>query len=267
MIIFAKTRYNYDSYSDFWKLVELSGFDTCFVDEIDIAAQNTTYIITPINGEFRPHIKHHRDELKKPWNAKLIWWNLERHTTMDNVILDDIVDYVNDIWVSDRYYATLNKKFKFVVLGSHPDLRMNKDNISKIYDYCHISYVYGRRDYIHYELKRHGLNIGPNGWGEERDKILRASKLLINIHQDIHPISEPLRFAICAAYSLPIISETIKDPYPLIQNKDIIITDYDGVITKTIEKYNSDLSYMSNAIYDNLCIKNTFKISVEKGLI
>ena len=40
MIIFTRTRHTYDSYSDFWKLVELSGFNICFVDEIDISLEN-----------------------------------------------------------------------------------------------------------------------------------------------------------------------------------------------------------------------------------
>ena len=263
MIIFARTRHNYGSYVDFWKLVELSGFNTCFVDEIDISHDNI-YIITPMNGEYRPHIANQKSA--KPWVAKLIWWNLERHEPLNNIQLGDIVDYVNDIWVSDRYYASLNNKFKFVVLGSHPDLRLNKDNINKTYDFCHISYVYGRRNYIFDTLTSQGLSCGPNSWENERDNMLRASKILVNVHQDSSPVGEPLRFAVCAAYSLPIISETITDPYPLIPNVDIILANYTDLIRTTILRYNTDLTHTASCLHNKLCIEHTFRIGVEEGL-
>jgi hypothetical protein len=265
MIKFARTRHVYDSYSDFWKLIELSGFDTCFIDEIDISAENTTYIFSPTNGELRPHIQNQKNA-NKPWNAKIIWWNLERPSSITNVVIDDIIGYINETWVSDRYYASLNSNFKFVILGSHPDLRLHKENLHKIYDYCHMSYVYGRRDYIHHTLAQHGLKMGPNGWGEERDKTLRTSKMLINVHQDPFLISEPLRFAVTAAYALPIISETINDPYPLVLEQDIVIADYHNLTQKAIAIHNTDLTHLGNALYDNLCIRNTFRASVEKGL-
>ena len=263
MIIFARTRYHYDSYSDFWKLVELSNFDTCYIDEIDLSSDNT-YIFSPTNGEFRPHITNEKG--KKSWSAKVIWWNLERPSSDTNAVIDDITEYINEAWVSDKYYASLNSGFKFVGVGSHPDLRLHKENLDKVYDYCHMSYVYGRRDYIHNTLAQRGLKIGPNGWGEERDKTLRSSNMLVNVHQDPFPIAEPLRFAVNAAYSLPIISETIIDPYPLVPGVDIILAHYDDLINQTLAVYNTDLTQMGNALYDNLCIRNTFRASVEKGL-
>src|ERR1700678_4271845 len=108
MIIFARTRHIYGSYTDFWKLVELSGFDTCYIDEIDISLENT-YIFTPINGEYGAHILAQKNDPNKIRRAKLIWWNLERQLSVDNSTIDNIID---EIWVSDRYYATLNNKFK-----------------------------------------------------------------------------------------------------------------------------------------------------------
>ena len=262
MIIFAKTRYHYDSYSDFWKLVELSGFDTCFIDEIDISKENT-YIFSPTNGEFRPHIKNEKD--RHPWLAKIVWWNLERPSSVDNVTIDDITEYINEAWVSDKYYASLNSGFKFVPMGSHPGLRLRSENIPKSYDFCHMSYAFGRRDHIYSTLTQRGLKMGPNGWGEERDKTLRASKVLVNVHQDPFPISEPLRFAVGAAYSLPIISETT-NPYPLTPGVDIIMADFDHLANQVINNYNLDLTQIGNNLYNNLCVKNTFRLNVERGL-
>jgi hypothetical protein len=263
MIIFVRTRHIYDSYSDFWKLVELSNFDTCFVDEIDISSENT-YIFTPINGEYVHHITAQKNNSNKIWRAKLIWWNLERQIMIDDIPHSDII---NEIWVSDRYYATLNSKFKFVILGSHPDLRLNKNSLPKIYDYCHISYITGRRGPLHQELSKRGLRGGPPGWGNERDIVLRSSKVLINIHQDTALIAEPLRFAVCAAYSLPIISEIIQDPYPLINGNDIIMANLNDIINVAVVNYNSNLENMANSLYNKMCIQNTFRSNVEKGLI
>ncbi len=39
----------YRSYVDYWKLVELSKFDTCELDEVDRDSDNT-YIFSPVNG-------------------------------------------------------------------------------------------------------------------------------------------------------------------------------------------------------------------------
>lgn len=266
MIVFARTRHHYDSYSDFWKLVELSGFDTCFIDEIDISAEGKIYIFSPTNGEFRPHIKNQKDA-QKPWLAKIIWWNLERPSSITDFDIGDIVEYVNESWVSDKYYASINKNFKFVALGSHPGLRLREGSLPKIYDYCCMSYMNGRRNHTFGNLSVRGLKGGPNGWGQERDVVLRSSKLLVNVHQDDFPISEPLRFAVCAAYSLPIISENITDPYPLIPGQDIIQVEYRELINKVFSYHNSDLTHMANCLYNKLCIEHTFRKCVEKGLM
>lgn len=67
-IIFAKTRHVYQSYDDFWRLVALSGFETCYVDEID-HNRDATYIFTPTNGETLNGWDRGR--------ARIIWWDLE----------------------------------------------------------------------------------------------------------------------------------------------------------------------------------------------
>ena len=74
MIKFIKTRYQYDSYIDFFRLAELSSFETIYVDELDVS-QDGVYITAPVNGEWRPHIDN---QSKKARNAHLILWNLER---------------------------------------------------------------------------------------------------------------------------------------------------------------------------------------------
>lgn len=259
-IIFARTRHHYDSYRDFLSLVELSGFDWCYIDEIDIS-KDVTYIWSPTNGEQRPHIDN--EKKAKPKVAKLIWWNLER-----GYDIGGMDKYCDEMWVSDRHYATFNPHFKFVPMGSHPGLRLHAGDLPKVYDYCHISYKTGRRDHIYSRLNHMGLKEAPNGWFEERDKSIRSSHIMVNVHQDDYLIGEPLRVALAAAYSLPIISETITDSYPLVNGEHLLITSFNDlprfVSTKLHDK--AALAKLGSQLHNKLCIENSFRSFVEEAV-
>ena len=75
-IIFALTRHEYDSYRDYRELVKLGNFQQCFVDEVDFSRPDTFYIVSPINGEWRPHRDKHKSS--RPYNARVALWDLER---------------------------------------------------------------------------------------------------------------------------------------------------------------------------------------------
>jgi hypothetical protein len=224
--IFARTRYSYDSYSDFWTLVELSGFSTCFVDEIDLQSENT-YIVTPVNGELRPHITHRRTLGEQ--RARIIWWNLERPDSVNKMVpggwagavranLDDILKYVDEVWVSDRYYASYDPdRLRFVPLGSHAGLATHSRRSDFTYDVALMACMVPRREGIVHELKRRGLRIAPNAWGPERDWILAETAVMLNTHQHETwaPIGEPLRIALAAANCMCLVSERLGDPWPL----------------------------------------------------
>ena len=78
--IFVKTRYHYDSYSDFWKLVELSGFKTVYIDEIDFS-EECLYILSPMNGEYRPFVDSKLGDNSRCRSSRkcvIYLWNLER---------------------------------------------------------------------------------------------------------------------------------------------------------------------------------------------
>lgn len=49
-IIFARPRWDYNSYTDFYRLIELSGYPLIFFDEIDPDSSNC-YVMTILNGE------------------------------------------------------------------------------------------------------------------------------------------------------------------------------------------------------------------------
>lgn len=227
-IIFVKTRHQYDSYSDFWRLVELSGFQTVYVDQVDVELP-VTYILSPHNGEWKSVIDHQRGRVR---NARLINWNLERpggSGGLDQYKRDNqqlLVDgYFDDIWVSDRELAR-RCKFSYVMLGGHKDFNSNYAFLSaittgfdKMYDIIHLSYNSPRRSMLFSapgvcKPVVHTLTVAPNAWGSERHHYLQVSKFMLNIHQDDHQYIEPLRFVIAAMYKLPIITEYCLDTYP-----------------------------------------------------
>lgn len=237
-VTFVRTRHEYQSYTDFWTLVSLAKFPTIYVDELDVS-QEGVYIVCPMNGEWRPHIDNQYNKLR---NAHLILWCLERPSgsagsvgeyarQAQRLMAGQWEDgrsartrFVDEVWTSDRQLA-LETKTRFVVLGSNEGL--GSPGTDKKYNFCHISYMVGRRTSIY----KHFSDIGPNCWGNERDEVLKASKFALNIHQDEHPFQEPLRLALFAAYGLPILTETILDSYPW-SDEFLAYADYHDIVGK-----------------------------------
>lgn len=225
-----RTGHVYDSYGDLFRLIELAGFPIIQLSEVDVT-QPVVYITAPHNGEWNPHIGNQDD---KPRNAHMILWNIERPSgsagsvgqyarSNRKLIYERFFD---EVWVSDRRLAQ-ETSLRFVPLGSHSGL--GEPGKKKSYAFCHMSYVLPRREHIY----KHWLTqqVGPNCWPPERDEVLKASKFALNVHQDIHPFQEPLRWALFAAYGLPIISETVHDCYPW-SEEFMIFSGYDGLVGK-----------------------------------
>jgi hypothetical protein len=234
-IVFVRSTHKYDSYTDFWQLVELSGFPTIYENELDIT-QPGNYIVSPMNGNYLEHmigdIEHWREtgealggqiERRKisgmPRRAHIIIWNLERPSGSGNIdqygaegfkwIYTRVAD---EVWVSDPALAD-ETMLRYVVLGS--DYGLGEPSDEKIYDLTHMSLPNPRRQQIYKHFN--GNQIGPNCWpwdDPSRDDVLKASRFALNVHQDNCPFCEPLRFALFAANGLPIISETLRSGYP-----------------------------------------------------
>ena len=226
-IVFVRTRVVYDSYLDFWHLVELSGFSTIYVDEVDIS-EHVIYITTPLNGEWRPHIDNQSGKVRR---CHTVHWNLERPSGSGGVgfyaiSCEELISkrYFDEVWVSDKRLAD-ETHTRFVVLGS--DDGLGEPGNDKRYDFCHMSYIVPRRQAV-YDKHPKEL-VGPNCWPPERDDVLKKSKFALNIHQDIYPFQEPLRFALFAAYGLPILTETIYDSYPF-SDEFMVYNTYIGIM-------------------------------------
>lgn len=212
-IVFVLTRHVYDSYVDMRQLINLSGYSTIYSDEMDFT-KYVIYIIITINGDVRANLEHQRDNIS-PRNAHVISWVLERPSSEDGsvstfgktnrqLIMDRMVD---EIWVSDKRLAQ-ETSLRYVTLGSHYEL--GEPGNDKKFDFCHMSYTVPRRQTIY----NYFMNVGRNGWGQERHEVLQKSKFALNVHQDNFPFCEPLRLALFAAYGLPVISEQIYDSHP-----------------------------------------------------
>lgn len=269
-IVFARTRYQYDSYIDFWKLVELAQFETCYVDEVDISKPRV-YIVSPMNGEWDPHINN---QLGKPRNAHLVHWCLERPSGAGGVfnygksnrarIYDRILD---DVWVSDRAMAS-ETMLRFVVCGS--DYGLGNPDTDKRYDFCHMSYKTDRRQrvYNHFDQSKIGPNCWPWDTNPSRDDVLRHSRFALNIHQDSYPFQEPLRWALFAAYALPMLTEVVNDAFPWSEDY-CIFHPYDGIQGRLRQMLDNDYHRwweMGQKARKRMCEEFNFRKMVLQGV-
>ncbi len=253
-ITFVKPDWFYESYIDFWHLVELSEFPIIPLSELDIS-EHGVFIVSPMNGEWRPHINNQHKEGKMV-NAHLIQWNLERPSgsagsvgqyaaacrylqyglwepregqkggqKVDLEYGESYGRFLDEVWVSDARLADEIGQ-RFVVLGS--DYGLGEPGRDKEFDYCHMSVEIGRRQSIF----KHLDNVGHNCWPPERDEILKKSRFALNVHQDVHNFQEPLRFALFAAYGLPIVSENCFNSYPWGMDDTMIFSPYEGLVGK-----------------------------------
>jgi hypothetical protein len=241
-ITFFKTGHKYDSYTDFFRLVELAGFPIIQIADLDVSRPGV-FIGAPHNGEW----EHIDRQAGRQRNAHIILWNIERPSGSAGAVgkygaRGRELMYqrqVDEVWVSDRRLAD-EASLRYVVLGSHPDLGVPGGLNEKKYEMVHMSAENPRRVHIYKHFPKN--EVGPNGWGEERDATLRASKFALNVHQDLHPFCEPLRFALFAAYGLPILTETVFDAYPYGEGS-MEFAAYDGLVPKLRQMIGNDYDY------------------------
>jgi len=222
-IIFVKTRWVYDSYIDYWKLVELSGFPICYTDEVDMS-RDVVYIVSPYNGEWRPHIDSQRQD--REFKATSYMINLERpggSGSTGKYILDNqehiSLGYLTNIFVADKKLSEMTG-FPYMMIGGHPEFGEIGTIDEKAYDLMALCCYSLPRAWMFQtpEMMRPilgGMSVATNAHpdSEMRHTLLRATRAMLNIHQDGLPFCEPLRMIIAVSYGLPIFSEECENPY------------------------------------------------------
>ncbi|HSZ58523.1 MAG TPA: hypothetical protein VK797_22845 [Tepidisphaeraceae bacterium] len=199
----------YDSYSDYHKLIDLSGFPRCEMSEINhFPPDPTVYVLAPTNGNALAVAAARRVK-----RCRMIAWMLERPI---NGLAGFIPEKFDEVWISDRWLAGQfkdNPRVRYVPMGGHAGLGGERSSTFQ-YDATHQAYIYGRRDHIVQELQRAGIVIGNACWGKERDEQLATSRVGLCLHQDNLFLLEPLRFTLFSCWKLPLVSEFCHDFYP-----------------------------------------------------
>jgi hypothetical protein len=281
-IIFAHPDYVYPSYTDYRRLAELSGFETCRVSEVDISRE-AVYVVAPHQGEWDANRSLWRDRGDEH-NAVLVWWSLERpgpltlggYCNVFRRVLNDLS--FDHVWSSDRWIRGEVEKqlgenrVTYVVLGSHEGLvwdDLRREDVEQDYSIVHMSCEVGRRSNIWRGIEEKGYTVAENGWARDRHHKLLNSRFMVNVHVDAWPIMEPLRFALAAAYGLPIITEEVTDGYPYTrQGPEHYVIQYpyedlvDGIAQKLKEDYRSYRA-MGQRMHEAMTTEFGFRRQVE----
>lgn len=260
-VYFCHTGVDYDSYKDYFRLAELSGYPVIHIAEIDPDSHNT-YIFTPLNGNTMNGWPDAR--------ANIIFWDGEwrlKESSYEWPESDLVIPPgVKQVWASDRWYAE-RIGARYVPLGSHPGL-VGTAQTDERFDVASMCYIWGRRGAALNAIKDRGLTIAPNAWGDERDALIKASSTMLHIHQHerVHTVA-PLRYAIAAAWHKPLISESVYDTG--IFDKAVLFADFDeldGYAEMLVRRYSDLLQHKADELHELLCIKNSFKSFIESAL-
>lgn len=255
--IFVRTNHHYDPYEDYFRLAELSGYPIVMEGEVDPASTNT-YIVSHFVCANRPD----------GWpgaRARIILWQLEWDVAEKVLHTPGIAD----VWTMDVEYAR-RIGAKYVPPGSHPGLRMDAFIPQmKVYDVAMLAYLSPRRQQIVNDLTRLGVRLAPRGWGLARHRVLTQSRIMLHVHQHEHIGGVAcLRWAIAAAYRLPIITESLwGDPGIFQPGTHSMNRDYHALPEFVKDALNwPNLQSYGDALHDLLCEYRTFRKIVDGAL-
>lgn len=253
-IIFVQTRHYYSSYQDYFKLAELSGFPIIYDDQMDLDNPSHCYIITWFTAQV--------DRFAGS-KARVICWNLE----WADVPQFDSIEY----WSPDAWYA-LQHGWRYVPVGSDLRLKISDDSAEcgEMFDIALMMYRDpNRRRAALVSLHEARLTIAPNAWDMERDYYLRQSRCMVHVHQLDHVAAvSPLRFALAAAYTLPVITEELSNPG--IFSSVVIETGFEALADVVRDWLTPSrrlaLKYYGSRLRTLLCLDYTFKDAVNRNV-
>lgn len=261
-VIFARPRHVYGSYTDYWRLVELSGYPIIHIDEIDAQSDHTYIFSTPAT--------HWHDGVERQgWpeaKARIIYQSLEWYTDVDYRNVPGLAE----VWSGDAYYAA-KIGARYVPIGSHPDLcpggltdERPEYDVATLWSPCY------RRYFAIGQFQTHAISVAPQGWGEERHRALSHARAMVQVHQldDMETVA-PQRWCLAAAYGLPMITETLADcgiftpGYRLMCDLQHLAS----FITTWVSPENANLlKDYGRALHRMLCQDYTFKMSIEANV-
>lgn len=255
-VTFALTRHFYESYRDLYRLIELAGFSTCYVDEMQVDDPSRCYILMMQCGE-----------TERGWpgaRARIIQWMLEWFDYPP-------IPGVTERWSGDQWHAE-RLGVRYVPVGSDVRLAEGPDaKFAREYDIALLAYMIPRRNDVLSGLAQRGVRVSPtSAWGDERHLILKRSSVYLHIHQwDDKPAIPALRMVVAAAYSLPVISETparrgiFHDGY-LLHSDHAHIAEFAWLWA--VKEKGPFLQSFGDSLHRMLCHELTFRKSVECAL-
>jgi hypothetical protein len=264
--IFVTTQRVYQSYACFWKLVRLSGFQAIPTTEVDLK-KDALYIVTPFTEEhalaFGPRSSGRR--------AVVAWLNLERPDSGRwppvgaNASNDEeaCLRFADIMWTYDLSLLASRPGSVLMPFGSHPDLA-ERAPAQKRWDFAHLSYVVPRREEVYAELRRRGLSEAPNEPGPDRPQVLSATRVILQVHQTPALVGSPQRAAVAAAYGLPLVSETLSQPWPMMFGWDHLQAPREklaDVVQSLIERP-AEMSRLGARLRETLCFEIPFREGV-----
>lgn len=268
--VFVRSSGGYRAYSDFWRLVELSGFPFIYHHQVDLSS-DTLYIWAEMDADFMVLLSDHP---KTGRRARTAFWNLEpvdRSATLVidatcrwSAALDQTLGLVDDVWVSDRSVFALDPRATWVAFGGHAGLMESAAGTGTAYDVAHLGQRTPRREKIIGELERRGISVSPNHYGDERSWLLSSSRLMIDVQRlEGMPLAAPLRWVLAGAHSLPLVREDLPNPDPLVPGESIILAPYDKLADCVEEALAGDPRPVGLAAHRVLCENWTFRRAVE----
>lgn len=252
----------YPSYTDVRRLVELSGFEVRTMSETALFTRDTSPALIYLSPE-QPFAHGSID-------YRLIWWSLEYGGEYEPT-RENLWGWRGELWASDPAWAAAHGA-KMVVMGSHPGLNPEGRSLyGGVYEFLMLAYMTHRRQALQDKLtdRAHPKNPYP-GYGDERHQQLVSTDLMLHAHQDeARRAIAPQRFALCAAYHLPLIHETVPDAGEY--GDYAVFADYAALPAVTRDylagRFDDPLvTPIGERLHQWLCYEQTFRKSVMEAL-
>lgn len=296
-IYFAHPRHDYASYTDYKRLITLAGYPQLYHDEIDHDSDNLYIISSPDHSlykgfenarckviaydfEFYPDIEWSIYSNVEAWTCDAAYARTKhiKHVPMGSDVR--LAGY-EDPQGHRVWGGTISR----VTFGSSEPIESSSVDVylptwishdkpqQKIYDTTLLAHMTYRRQCVAGDLVRAGVRLSPKqeGYsGQERDMLLRQSRSMTYVHQrDEYQAIAPQRWALAAAYSLPIISETIADAAPF-GYSHLLMSSYEHLAEfATMWLTRNDSHILENygrALHSLLCHEMTFAKVIEANV-